>query len=173
MGAGLLAQPCSLQLGPDTVLCDVGTLVLQVPLGALSFTWNTGSTASQITVSSTGDYWCEAVFPQNNANQIQNGDFTQGATAFSSDYVPGTGGVQVPLSAVVQVSERPAMLAVNHVGQFPAATVSFNLAPGVALGDAVDAIRAAEAGLGLPASIETRFQGAALAFQASLTSTLL
>jgi multidrug efflux pump len=51
--------------------------------------------------------------------------------------------------------------------------VSFNLAPGVALGDAVDAIRAAEAGLGLPVSIETRFQGAALAFQASLTSTLL
>ncbi|MBL0035424.1 MAG: gliding motility-associated C-terminal domain-containing protein [Flavobacteriales bacterium] len=98
MGAGLLAQPCSLQLGPDTVLCDGGTLVLQVPLGALSFTWNTGSTASQITVSSTGDYWCEAVFPQNNANQIQNGDFTQGATAFSSDYVPGTGGTYGLLS---------------------------------------------------------------------------
>ena len=99
--------------------------------------------------------------------------FRSGPEAIAKLYVPGTGGVQVPLSAVVQVSERPAMLAVNHVGQFPAATVSFNLAPGVALGDAVDAIRAAEAGLGLPVSIETRFQGAALAFQASLTSTLL
>jgi multidrug efflux pump len=99
--------------------------------------------------------------------------FRSGPEAIAKLYVPGTGGVQVPLSAVVQVSERPAMLAVNHVGQFPAATVSFNLAPGVALGDAVDAIRAAEAGLGLPVSIETRFQGAALAFQASLSSTLL
>jgi multidrug efflux pump len=100
-------------------------------------------------------------------------EFRRSPEAIAKLYVPGTGGVQVPLSAVVQVSERPAMLAVNHVGQFPAATVSFNLAPGVALGDAVDAIRAAEAGLGLPVSIETRFQGAALAFQASLTSTLL
>ncbi|MCK6388230.1 MAG: MdtB/MuxB family multidrug efflux RND transporter permease subunit [Zoogloea sp.] len=100
-------------------------------------------------------------------------EFRRSPDAIAKLYVPGTGGAQVPLSAVVQVSERPAMLAVNHVGQFPAATVSFNLAPGVALGDAVDAIRAAEAGLGLPASIETRFQGAALAFQASLTSTLL
>ena len=99
--------------------------------------------------------------------------FRRSPEAIAKLYVPGTGGVQVPLSAVVQVSERPAMLAVNHVGQFPAATVSFNLAPGVALGEAVDAIRAAEAGLGLPVSIETRFQGAALAFQASLTSTLL
>ena len=99
--------------------------------------------------------------------------FRRSPEAIAKLYVPGTGGAQVPLSAVVQVSERPAMLAVNHVGQFPAATVSFNLAPGVALGDAVDAIRAAEAGLGLPVSIETRFQGAALAFQASLTSTLL
>ena len=100
-------------------------------------------------------------------------EFRRSPEAIAKLYVPGTGGVQVPLSAVVQVSERPAMLAVNHVGQFPAATVSFNLAPGVALGEAVDAIRAAEAGLGLPVSIETRFQGAALAFQASLTSTLL
>jgi multidrug efflux pump len=100
-------------------------------------------------------------------------EFRSAPEAIAKLYVPGTGGVQVPLSAVVQVSERPAMLAVNHVGQFPAATVSFNLAPGVALGDAVDAIRAAEAVLGLPVSIETRFQGAALAFQASLTSTLL
>jgi multidrug efflux pump len=99
--------------------------------------------------------------------------FRRSPEAIAKLYVPGTGGVQVPLSAVVQVSERPAMLAVNHVGQFPAATVSFNLAPGVALGEAVDAIRTAEAGLGLPVSIETRFQGAALAFQASLTSTLL
>ncbi|MBN8283445.1 MdtB/MuxB family multidrug efflux RND transporter permease subunit, partial [Zoogloea sp.] len=99
--------------------------------------------------------------------------FRSGPAAMANLYVPGTGGVQVPLSAVARVVERPAMLAVNHIGQFPAVTVSFNLAPGVALGNAVEAIHAVEADLGLPASIETRFRGAALAFQASLTNTLL
>ncbi len=99
--------------------------------------------------------------------------FRSGPAAMANLYVPGTGGVQVPLSAVARVVERPAMLAVNHIGQFPAVTVSFNLAPGVALGAAVEAIRQAEATLEMPASIETRFRGAALAFQASLTNTLL
>ncbi len=94
-------------------------------------------------------------------------------------YVPSTssastGGIaaQIPLSSVARVVEKPASLVVNHVAQFPAATVSFNTAPGVALGDAVAAIKAEEAALGLPASIETSFQGAALAFEASLANTL-
>ncbi|WP_374477759.1 MdtB/MuxB family multidrug efflux RND transporter permease subunit [Zoogloea sp.] len=99
--------------------------------------------------------------------------FRSGPAAMANLYVPGSGGVQVPLSAVARVVERPAMLAVNHIGQFPAVTVSFNLAPGAALGAAVEAIRQAEAELEMPASIETRFRGAALAFQASLTNTLL
>jgi multidrug efflux pump len=81
--------------------------------------------------------------------------------------------VQVPLASVAQVVERPAALAVNHVAQFPSATVSFNLAPGASLGHAVDAIKAEEAKLDLPPSVETSFQGAAEAFRASLTSTLL
>jgi multidrug efflux pump len=100
-------------------------------------------------------------------------EFRSSPAAIANLYVPGTGGAQVPLSAVARVVERPTMLAINHIGQFPAVTVSFNLAQGAALGDAVEAIRAAEADLGLPASIETSFQGAALAFQASLSSTLL
>ena len=91
--------------------------------------------------------------------------------------LPGPGGtstpVQVPLASVASFVEQPAPLAINHVAQFPSATVSFNLAPGASLGEAVDAIEAAQAGLDLPASVETRFQGAADAFQASLTSTLL
>ncbi|MBL8453120.1 MAG: MdtB/MuxB family multidrug efflux RND transporter permease subunit [Zoogloea sp.] len=99
--------------------------------------------------------------------------FRSGPAAMASLYVPGTGGAQVPLSAVARIVERPATLAVNHIGQFPAVTVSFNLAPGAALGDGVAAIRQAEAELELPASIETSFRGAALAFQASLTNTLL
>jgi multidrug efflux pump len=105
----------------------------------------------------------------------------RGPAAVAGLYVPGsTVGangaattVQVPLSSVAQVVERPAALAINHVAQFPSATVSFNLAPGASLGQAVEAIKAAEAELDLPPSVETSFQGAAEAFRASLTSTLL
>ena len=79
----------------------------------------------------------------------------------------------MPLSSVARISERRTMLAINHLGQFPAVTLSFNLAPDVALGDAVSAIRAAVAELGLPRGIRSSFQGAALAFQASLDNTLL
>ena len=80
---------------------------------------------------------------------------------------------QVPLSTVTTLSERASPLLINHLGQFPSTTVSFNLAPGASLGAAVDAIKKAEADVGLPLSIDTAFQGAALAFQASLTNTLL
>lgn len=86
--------------------------------------------------------------------------------------VPSTSGGPVPLSSVARVVEQPTLLSINHVAQFPAVTVSFNTAPGVALGDAVAAIRAEEAAMDLPASIVTRFQGAALAFEASLANTL-
>ncbi len=96
-----------------------------------------------------------------------------GMEALNNLYVPGTNGVQVPLSSIAKVVERIAPLAINHAAQFPAATISFNLAQGAALGDAVNAIKAEEAALHLPISVETSFQGAALAFQASLSSTLL
>jgi multidrug efflux pump len=81
--------------------------------------------------------------------------------------------VQIPLSAITTVTEKPALLAINHLGQFPAATISFNLAPGVALGDAVRAIEGEAQALGLPPSIRASFQGAALAFRASLANELL
>jgi multidrug efflux pump len=107
--------------------------------------------------------------------------FKTGPRALEALYVPGTtvnaagtsATAQVPLSSVARIVERPAALALNHVAQFPAATISFNLAPGASLGAAVDAIKAEEAQLDLPASVETSFQGAAEAFRASLTNTLL
>jgi multidrug efflux pump len=80
---------------------------------------------------------------------------------------------QIPLSSVASVIEKRRPAGGQPRGQFPAATVSFNTAPGVALGDAVAAIKAEELAMGMPASIETSFQGAALAFQASLSNTLL
>jgi hydrophobe/amphiphile efflux-1 (HAE1) family protein len=80
-------------------------------------------------------------------------------------------GQQVPLSTLTKWTTAPTnFLSVNHQGQFPAVTLSFNLAPGVALGQATQAIRAAEAQLGLPPSLTGTFQGTAQAFQASLAS---
>ncbi|MES2877789.1 MAG: MdtB/MuxB family multidrug efflux RND transporter permease subunit [Pseudomonadota bacterium] len=96
-----------------------------------------------------------------------------GLQALANLYVPSSTGAQIPLSSVARVVEKPAALSVNHVGQFPSVTISFNAAPGVSLGEAVNAIKAEEAALQLPSSIETSFQGAAQAFQASLRNTLL
>ncbi|MBI3100847.1 MAG: multidrug efflux RND transporter permease subunit [Burkholderiales bacterium] len=103
--------------------------------------------------------------------------FKLGPEALQSLHVPSSLGAPVPLSAVARVQERAMPLAVNHVGQMPAATLSFNTAPGVSLGQAVAAIerakaQAREAGR-LALSVDTSFQGAALAFQASLPATLL
>jgi multidrug efflux pump len=93
--------------------------------------------------------------------------------ALSSIYLPSSvGGAPVPLSVLAKVREQTAPLQVSHLGQFPAATISFNLAPGVSLGEAVTAIKQAEADLGLPASVISTFQGAALAFQSSLSNQI-
>ncbi|MEO7414258.1 MAG: multidrug efflux RND transporter permease subunit [Opitutaceae bacterium] len=84
----------------------------------------------------------------------------------------GTGG-PIPLSSIAHVTERRAPLLINHVGQFPSVTISFNLGAGASLGEAVDAIERAAIDLALPPAIELRFQGAAHAFRSSLSSTLL
>ncbi len=100
-------------------------------------------------------------------------EFRQGPGALNDIFVPGTGGVQVPLSAVATVTERVGPLFVSHIGQFPAQTISFNLARGYALGEAVNAIEKSVKELNVPASVRTQFQGAASAFRASLLNTLL
>jgi multidrug efflux pump len=93
--------------------------------------------------------------------------------SLASIYVPSSGGGQVPLSAIVKVDVETRPLLINHLAQFPAATVSFNLAPGASLGAAVDAIENAERSAGIPNSIRTTFQGAALAFRSNLNNELL
>ena len=85
-------------------------------------------------------------------------------------YVPASNDTQVPLSAFTHYEPRATALAVNHQGQFPAVTISFNTAPGVALGDAVKAIEAATRQMMMPGSIRGSFAGAAQAFQASLAN---
>ncbi|MHB8420710.1 MAG: multidrug efflux RND transporter permease subunit [Myxococcales bacterium] len=83
-------------------------------------------------------------------------------------YVRTPGGGQVPLSALARFTASATSLSVNHQGQFPAITLSFNLAPGYALSQAVDAIHEVEDGLGMPPSVHGSFQGTAQAFQGSL-----
>jgi len=96
--------------------------------------------------------------------------FQDNPEALKAIYVKSANGTQVPLSAFTRYVTGSAPLSVNHQGQFPAVTVSFNLAPGVALGHAVNAIKAVEREIGLPLSIRAEFQGTAKAFQASLAN---
>jgi multidrug efflux pump len=93
--------------------------------------------------------------------------------SLASIYVPSAGGGQVPLSAIARVDIETRPLLINHLAQFPSTTVSFNLAAGVSLGAGVAAIESAERSVGLPASIRTSFQGAALAFRSNLNNELL
>jgi multidrug efflux pump len=99
-------------------------------------------------------------------------EFQQDPEALRHIYVRSPTGDAVPLAAFAHFETAPTTLAVNHVGQFPATTVSFNLAPGVSLGHATRAIREVEHEIGLPASIRADFQGTAAAFQRALGSEI-
>ncbi|HEX7623166.1 MAG TPA: efflux RND transporter permease subunit, partial [Anaeromyxobacteraceae bacterium] len=90
--------------------------------------------------------------------------------ALKSIHVPTPGGGQVPLASIASWAPGPTSLSVNHQGQFPAVTLSFNLAPGVALGQALDAVQRAELQIGLPANVHAAPQGTAQAFVESLKS---
>jgi multidrug efflux pump len=96
--------------------------------------------------------------------------FQRTMTGLDDLYVKSSNGTQVPLSAFTHVEDHPAALSIGHQGQFPSVTISFNLAPGYSIGDAVSAVNSAVAGLKLPASVNTAFQGTAAAFEASLTN---
>jgi hydrophobe/amphiphile efflux-1 (HAE1) family protein len=100
-------------------------------------------------------------------------EFQNDPSALSKIYVPGRNGAQVPLSAIARYKNRVEPLVVTHSGQFPSVTLSFNLAPGVSIGQAVDRIHALERELRLPPTLNGSFQGTAQAFQASLQSTPL
>ncbi|WEK28153.1 MAG: MdtB/MuxB family multidrug efflux RND transporter permease subunit [Candidatus Pseudomonas phytovorans] len=96
-----------------------------------------------------------------------------GPQALESIHVKATDGGQVRLSALARIEQRQAQLAISHIGQFPAVTMSFNLGHGASLGEAVQVIEQVQKDIGMPLGVQTRFQGAAEAFQASLSSTLL
>jgi multidrug efflux pump subunit AcrB len=98
-------------------------------------------------------------------------DFQLGPNALSRIYATSSSGKEVPLSEFAKITSRVGPIAVNHQGQFPSVTLSFNLPPNVSIGAAVTAIQRTAKELHLPASIATSFQGSAQAFQTSLNST--
>ena len=99
--------------------------------------------------------------------------FQFGPEALNNIYINSSTGQQVPLRTLINSGVKVAPLVVNHQGQFPSVTISFNLAPGNSIGQAVSAIQQVEKELGKPASLATSFQGNAQAFQSSLASTPL
>jgi multidrug efflux pump len=137
----------------------------------------TPATVDNALYDSFGQRIVSTIFTQSNQYRVilqADSSLMASLDSLGSIYLPSSTAVggQVPLSALVSVSERTAPLSIDHLGQFPATTVSFNLAQGAALGNAVDAIRKAETDIGLPPSVITSFQGAALAFQATLGNEL-
>jgi multidrug efflux pump len=122
-----------------------------------------------------GQRLVSTIFTQSNQYRVVlevKPDYKKGPAALNDLYITSQSGTQVPLSAFARISEKPASLVVSHQGQFPCATISFNLANGESLGNAVSAIEKAERDIGMPISVKTGFQGSALAFRASLTGTL-
>ncbi|MBV8550197.1 MAG: efflux RND transporter permease subunit [Acidobacteriaceae bacterium] len=96
--------------------------------------------------------------------------FWQTPRGLNDVYIPSSTGTPIPLSVFTHYQPKTAPLTVNHSGVFPSVTISFNLAPGIALGQAVNAINAVETKAGMPTTINTNFSGTAQAFQSSLAT---
>jgi multidrug efflux pump len=136
----------------------------------------TPAAVSDALYSAYGQRLISTIFTQANQYRVVlevKPEYRSSPTALNDLYVTSSSGQPVPLSALATVTERAATLSNSHIGQFPAVTVSFNLAKGYSLGEAVEAIDKVRKEMGMPASVTTTFQGAALAFAASLTNTLL
>lgn len=118
-----------------------------------------------------GQRLVSTIFTQANQYRVVlevNPRYRLGPEALNHIYVSAASGKQVPLAMLAKIAEKPASLSINHEGQFPSVNVSFDLAPGASLGEAVKSIESAEQEAEIPAGMQTRYQGAALAFRASL-----
>ena len=138
----------------------------------------TPATVDNALYDSFGQRIVSTIFTQSNQYRVileADPELQKSLSSLGQIYLPSSTATngQVPLSAITKVEEQTAPLEINHLGQFPSTTVSFNLAPGASLGEAVDAIKQAEQEIGMPASMITVFQGAALAFQAALGNELV
>jgi multidrug efflux pump len=123
-----------------------------------------------------GQRLVSTIFTQSGQYRVvleHDSEFQSGIAAFDQVRVPAASGQQVLLNTIAKIVEEPAALAIAHQDQFPAATVSFNLAPGTSLGAAVAEIQRIKNEINMPESIETAFAGTALAFQSALNNQLL
>jgi multidrug efflux pump len=137
----------------------------------------TPATVDNALYDAFGQRIISTIFTQSNQYRVileADPAFQSELRSLDSIYLPSSTSVggQVPLSAVAHFEEQTAPLQINHLGQFPSTTVSFNLAPGVSLGDAVAAVKQAEQEIAMPRSVLTSFQGETLAFQAALGNEL-
>ncbi|HUK35049.1 MAG TPA: efflux RND transporter permease subunit, partial [Vicinamibacterales bacterium] len=136
----------------------------------------TPATIDNLIYDAYGQRLVSTIFTQSNQYRVVlevKPEYRKGPEVLNELFVPSSFGTQVRLDSVAKVTEKLAPLVINHLGQFPAATISFNVAPGASLGDAVKAIESTQKDLNVPASVATSFQGAALAFRASLSNELL
>ncbi|BCU76720.1 MdtB/MuxB family multidrug efflux RND transporter permease subunit [Luteolibacter sp. LG18] len=137
-----------------------------------------GITAAQIDASlynAFGQRQVSTIFTQGGQYRVilESGPaFKRGFEAFDHVYVTGGDGTPVPITSVARIVEEPTSLLIARQGQFPVTTLSFNLAPGAALGAAVESVRKDVEAMNLPQSIKFEFQGTAVAFQAALTNQL-
>lgn len=123
-----------------------------------------------------GQRQISTVFTQSNQYRVVievPEQFRRDPSSLSSVYVKSTTGKPISLTSVVKVTEGRSPLVISRLDQFPSVTISFNLKPGASLSSAVDSVTQATKDIGLPLSVQTRFQGAARAYEASLSSTLL
>jgi multidrug efflux pump len=139
----------------------------------------TAATIDNVLYDAFGQRIISTIYTQSNEYRvIMEGDpkLQSSIDSLNDIYVPSAtsaNGGQVPLGSIARISVQDAPLEIDHLGQFPAAMFSFDVAPGASLENAVDAIRAAEKDIGLPVGITNTFEGAALAFQSSLRNEVL
>jgi multidrug efflux pump len=136
----------------------------------------TAATIDNALYDAFGQRIVSTIFTQSNEYRVileADPRLANSVQALGNIYIPASGGGQVPLHSIATVRVAPAPLEIDHLGQFPAALIWFDVAPNASLGAAVDAIRAASNELQIPAAITQRFEGSALAFGASLTNELL
>ncbi len=136
----------------------------------------TAATVDNALYDAFGQRIISTIFTESNQYRVileADPELQRDIASLSSVYLPSAAGGQVQLSAIAHVAEKPVPLEIDHLSQFPAAMISFDVSPDYSLGSAVDVIKKAETDIQLPPSLATSFQGAALAFQSALGNELL
>ena len=148
---------------------------LEIDREAASRLGVTATAISDALYDAFGQRQVSTIFTQSNQYRVvveTAPQFRQDPSGLGSVYVKTVEGKPVALTNFARIEQGRSPLVINRMGQFPVVTISFNLAPGASLSDAVEQVALAEREIGLPPSIQTRYQGAAQAFESSLTSTL-